>query len=312
MAKQAPRPIHGRVVALTGGARGIGRATARALAAAGARVAIGDLDSELARRTAAEIGGDCFAAHLDVTDRDSFARFLEAAEDRLGAVDVLVNNAGIMPLGPFHEESDETAIRQVDINLHGVITGTKLALHRMRPRGAGHVVNLASYAGKVAPPGGATYIACKHAVVGLTASVAYETRDDGIDCTVVMPGVVNTELAAGLPQSRGVKWVEPEDVADAIVEAIRRPRLEVYVPRELGPLWRVGVLLPRRAQEWLARATKGDRILADADFSRRSAYESRAARSEPSLSPDADAAGDVQRPPDSAGAPAPAGVETSA
>ena len=103
MAKQ-PRTLAGRVDAITGGARGIGRATAVALHRAGAMVALGDLDEEQARQTADELGGGTVAFALDVTHRASFERFLEAVEDTLGPVDVLVNNAGIMPLGPFVAE----------------------------------------------------------------------------------------------------------------------------------------------------------------------------------------------------------------
>src|SRR4051794_22123832 len=100
MARQ-PRPIHGKVVAITGAARGIGRETARALIQEGAKVAIGDLDLELARRTANELGGATIALSLDVTDRESFVRFLDDVEAQLGPLDVLINNAGIMPLSDF-------------------------------------------------------------------------------------------------------------------------------------------------------------------------------------------------------------------
>src|SRR5205807_6604079 len=123
MAK-APRSLAGLAVAITGGARGIGRATAQALLAQGARVAIGDIDQALAEGTAAELGSGTVGLPLDVTNRDSFAAFLEAAEDRLGPLDVLINNAGIMPVGPFVEETDATAKRMVDINVHGVIFGS--------------------------------------------------------------------------------------------------------------------------------------------------------------------------------------------
>src|SRR5947209_20041935 len=124
MAK-APRPLAGKVAAITGGARGIGRATAAALVARGVRVAIGDLDAGLAEQTAAELGGGTVGLPLDVTDRSSFEGFLTEVETRLGPLDVMVNNAGIMPVGPFLEESDAIARRQVDINLHGVIVGSK-------------------------------------------------------------------------------------------------------------------------------------------------------------------------------------------
>ena len=103
-----------------------------------------------------------------------------------------------MPIGPFTGEDDATARRMIDINLHGVIYGMKLVLPGMRERGRGHVVNLASQAGKAGLPGGATYCATKHAVIGLSEAVRAELRDTEIEVSVVMPAVVNTELGSGL------------------------------------------------------------------------------------------------------------------
>src|SRR6478609_2481745 len=188
MAKE-PRSLRGKVVAITGGARGIGKATAKALAREGAVIAIGDLDAELARATASELGEGSVGLELDVTRRDSFANFLDQVSERLGPLDVLINNAGIMPIGPFASEDDATARRMIDINLHGVIYGMKLALPGMRERGRGHVVNLASQAGKAGLPGGATYCATKHAVVGLSEAVRAELRGTNIGVSVVMPDV---------------------------------------------------------------------------------------------------------------------------
>jgi NAD(P)-dependent dehydrogenase (short-subunit alcohol dehydrogenase family) len=279
----AERPIAGRVVAITGAARGIGRATAAALVRAGARVAIGDLDAELAERTAAELG--CAAHAVDVTDPASFERFLDWVETEVGPLDVLVNNAGILHLGPFLEEDEAATRRQVDVNLLGVIHGTRLGVRRLRERGGGHLVNVASSAGKVTPPGIATYAATKHGVVGLTEAVRLEQRGSGIDFSIVMPGVVRTEMIAGYARSRVVAEIEPEDVAEAIVGALRRPRVDVFVPRSLGRINRLMQLLPRRAREWVGRAVGVDRITWDADRSLRGAYESRAAASDPGVPP---------------------------
>ncbi len=230
MAKER-RSLNGKVVAITGGARGIGKATATALVRKGCRVAIGDLDLALAEQTAAELGGGAIALPLDVTDRASFASFLDEAEKQLGPLDVLVNNAGIMPVTPFVEESEESMRRQVDINLHGVITGTQLAIERMQPRGTGHIVNIASSAGKAGVPGIATYSATKHGVVGLSEAVRAELRGSGVEISCVMPIPVNTELIDGVSDQRVIKRVEPEDVANEIVDALEVPRFDVFVPR---------------------------------------------------------------------------------
>ncbi|MEA2313894.1 MAG: hypothetical protein QOI03_586 [Solirubrobacteraceae bacterium] len=284
MAKQ-PRILAGETAAITGAARGIGRATAKALLAQGMRVAIGDVDYDAARLTAAELGPSAVAVALDVTDRASFAAFLDASEEQLGPLDVLINNAGIMQVGRFIDEDDLTARRMVDINIHGVILGTKLALERMIPRDRGHIVNIASQAGKFGTPGGATYSATKHAVVGLTEAVRGELRLMGahIDVSYVMPYVVNTELGGGLGEARGLHNLEPAEVADAIVDALRNRIVDVWVPKSAKRTNALGVLLPRTLSEGMAHAMKADRVLVNTDTGSRRAYELRAARSEPGL-----------------------------
>ncbi|HEX3689225.1 MAG TPA: SDR family oxidoreductase [Solirubrobacteraceae bacterium] len=274
MAK-APRSLAGKVVVITGGARGIGRATASALIAQGARVAIGDIDAPLAEKTASELGSGTLGLPLDVTSRESFDAFLTEVENRIGPLDVVVNNAGIMPIGPFVDESDATAKRMVDINLHGVIHGSKLALDRFMPRGRGHLVNIASVAGKGGFPGGATYCATKHAVVGLSEAIRAEMRKTDIDVSIVMPVVVNTELGSGLQRSRGVKVVEPEDVANAIVEALQTGRVDVYVPKEMRVLFRLMNIVPRRMADFVTKVLKGDQVLVNPDHLLRDAYEKR-------------------------------------
>jgi short-subunit dehydrogenase len=286
MANQ-PRILAGQAAAITGAARGIGRATAQAFLRQGMKVAIGDVDLAAAEQTAAELGERTVALPLDVTDRDSFARFLDESERQLGPLDVTVNNAGIMPLGRFVDEDDLTAQRMIDINLHGVIFGMKLALARMLPRDRGHIVNIASQAGKFGTPGGATYSATKHAVVGLTEAVRGELRlmDANIDLSYVMPFVVNTELGSGTAQARGLHNLEPSEVADAIVQALQHRTVEVWVPKSTKRTYQLGQLLPRSVSEGLGRAMKADRVLADADVAARRDYELRAARSEPGLPP---------------------------
>jgi NADP-dependent 3-hydroxy acid dehydrogenase YdfG len=284
MAKQ-PRILAGETAAITGAARGIGRATAAAFVSQGMRVAIGDVDFDAAAKAASELGPSAVALALDVTDRDSFSAFLDGAEEQLGPLDVLVNNAGIMQVGRFLDEDDLTARRMVDINLHGVILGTKLALERMVPRDRGHIVNISSQAGKFGAPGGATYSATKHAVVGLTEAVRGELRLMGahIDVSYVMPAVVNTELGSGLGDVRGVSNLEPAEVADAIVEALRLGTVDVWVPKSVKRTSMIVTLLPRKIGEGIGRAIKADRVLAGADSNVRREYELRASRSEPGL-----------------------------
>jgi NAD(P)-dependent dehydrogenase (short-subunit alcohol dehydrogenase family) len=280
MAKQR-RSLNGKVVAITGGARGIGKATATALVRKGCRVAIGDLDLALAEQTAAGLGGGTIALALDVTDRASFAAFLDETARQIGPVDVVVNNAGIMPVTALVDESDDSIRRQLDINVYGVIVGTQLAIERLRPRGGGHIVNIASQAGKTALPGIATYSGAKHAVVGLSEAVRAELRDTGIEVHCVMPTLVNTELTAGLGQKL-IKQVEVEDVTDEIVDALEVGRFDVFVPRSNAVMNRFAALLPRRAAEAVGRLMKADRLMFEVDHGARLPYEERAAKSEPS------------------------------
>ncbi|HET8565228.1 MAG TPA: SDR family oxidoreductase [Solirubrobacterales bacterium] len=277
MAKER-RQLGGKVVAITGGARGIGKATARALVAKGCRVAIGDLELELAEKTAAELGGGTVALPLDVTDRASFERFLDEAERQLGPLDAVVNNAGIMPVAPFAEEDEDSIRRQIEINFIGVATGTQLAIRRLRPRGSGYIVNIASQAGKAGIPGIATYSGTKHAVVGLSEAVRAELRGSGVEVLCVMPTGVNTELTSGVGQ-KWVKPVEASDVADEIVSAMEVPRFDVFVPRANGVLYRVLSLLPRGWREALGRAMGVDKLMVEVDHGARRAYEERAAAS---------------------------------
>lgn len=284
MAKQ-PRILSGQVAAITGGARGIGKETARALVAQGMKVAIGDLDLAATEKAAAELGPNAKGFALNVTDRASFETFLDDVEASLGPIDVLVNNAGIMQLGPFLQEDDATAHRQVDINVHGVLYGMKLILPRFVARGRGHLVNIASSAGKGGFPGGATYCGTKHFVVGVSEAVRLELRGTAVEVSCVMPGVVNTELATGLKEARGIKNASPQDVANAIVEALQVPHFDVYVPKSIGPITSVMGLMPRRGREAVVRALKADQVLMSADPVARAAYELRASHSEPGLEP---------------------------
>jgi NAD(P)-dependent dehydrogenase (short-subunit alcohol dehydrogenase family) len=276
------RSLAGKVVVITGGGRGIGAATATALARLGARVAIGDLDVELAKQTADRLGDDAIALPLDVTDRPGFTAFLDEVERQLGPIDVLINNAGIMPIGLLEEEDDRTTRHLLEINLHGVIHGTREAVRRMRPRGSGHIVNVASAAGKAGFPGVATYCATKHGVVGLSEAVRGELHGTGIEVSVVMPAIVRTELTAGVEEARLFRSVTPEVVAEAIVAALHRPRFDVFVPRSLGPMNRFTRLLPRTLGEWIVRRLKGDQVMVNAAHSAaRKDYEARAAASAP-------------------------------
>jgi NAD(P)-dependent dehydrogenase (short-subunit alcohol dehydrogenase family) len=257
-------------IAVTGGARGIGRATAARLAAAGARVVIGDVDFDDAAATAAELGHGVSALPLDVAGAASWQAFVEQA----GPLDVLVNNAGIMPVGPILDEPDAVTRTVLDVNLMGVVHGTKAVAPGMAERGGGLIVNVASAVGRVPMGGGATYTASKFAVVGFSEATRAELEPLGVEVCLVMPTVVRTELAAGVPQARFVKPVLPEDVAEAVEATIRKPRPERWVPGWVQGMTKLGQMLPRPVQNGIAKVFRAD-VLAAADPAARAAYEAK-------------------------------------
>ena len=249
------------------------------MARAGARVAIGDLSGELAAESAAALGGGAIGLELDVTDRDSFQSFLDETEQQLGPIDVLVNNAGVMFVGAFEEEDDGAMRKMVDVNFTGTVMGMKLVLPRLRARGSGHIVNVVSAGAFVAAPHEASYAATKHAVKGVCDGLRWELRGSGIDLTLVYPGVVRTELAAGTNPGRSGAWVEPSEVGDAILGAVRSPRREVFVPRSLAVLLRVFGALPAGGRLAMGKLFGVDQVATQVDQSERAEYERRMASS---------------------------------
>lgn len=246
-----------KVVAVTGGARGIGKAIAARFTAVGARVAIGDRDLAEAEDTAAELGVHAFA--LDVTDPVSFAGFLRAVRSELGPIDVLVNNAGIMWVGAFDEEPESAVRAQVEVNLLGVINGIKAVAPAMVARGRGHLITVASAASILPTPGEASYAATKHGVLGYLKAVRAELRGRGVQITAIMPGVVDTALGAGT-SSGAAKLLSPAEVAAAVVKSAFRPRFEVTLPGFIGPAVRVAGLLPTGLRDRLFGALVPDQV----------------------------------------------------
>ncbi|WP_120320014.1 SDR family oxidoreductase [Catellatospora citrea] len=271
------RDVAGLTVAVTGAARGIGMAIATRLAGAGANVVLGDRDVPALTRAAAALPGS-LPVELDVTDQAGMDAFLDRAEEAFGPVDVLVNNAGVMWVGPFAQEPAQAARRQFDVNVHGVRHGFLAAAPRMRARGRGQIVIIASAASRISPPGEATYAATKHAVYGYAAAVRHELRGTGVQVSLVMPAVVETELAAGTSHG-GVPRLRPETVAAAVERVIRRPRFEVFVPGRLDPLTRLLALLPQSGRDLAYRLLVPDQV-ALGDGAARAAYQRDAGLSE--------------------------------
>ncbi len=258
----------GRRVLVTGGARGIGKVTAEKLHREGLSVVIADLDGALAVEVARSLGPHARGHALDVTDLRAFADLVGKIEATDGPIDALINNAGIMPIGPLLGGDPLLDDRQIDVNLRGVIHGCRAVLPGMIRRRRGHVVNIASVAGRIGIPFAAVYSATKHAVIGLSEALRQEVGGEGIDLSYVLPALVRTELISGTGVPRFPPPLPPERVADAVWFALATGAVDVYVPR-IGRLGHVlPALFPRRVFEAAGRAFGLDRMFARADAAR--------------------------------------------
>lgn len=218
-----------KTILVTGASSGIGEATVRELAAAGARLFIGARRTDRLTALADELGANVAWQQLDVADGDSFEAFVAAAQARFGRVDVLVNNAGVMPLSRLDALKRDEWKRMIDVNVHGVLNGIAAVLPRFAAQGSGHVVNVASVAAHMVAATAAVYCSTKYAVWAITEGLRME--HDDIRTTVISPGVVATELgdditvpeiAEGLKQWRQ-KSLTPDAIARAIAYAIAQP-----------------------------------------------------------------------------------------
>jgi short-subunit dehydrogenase len=270
-----PASVAENVIAITGGARGIGLAIATVLQGLGAKIAIGDIDEPAVKEAGSRLGLEICCA-LDVTDRDSFTNFLDTVEKQLGPIGVLVNNAGIIAVGSAVDEADPVTKRVLDVNIYGVILGTKLAAQRMLPRGHGHIINIASVAGVTSTAGIATYCATKHAVLGFTDTIRLENRGRGVHFSAILPTLTNTEMIAGIGRAKGLRNAEPDEVAQAVAGVIAKPKPRVVVPHSMGAVVSLQRLMPQRVSEAVGRALGTERVFtSDVKVDKRGPYARR-------------------------------------
>ncbi len=233
--------LDGTVALITGASSGIGEATARALAARGAKVAVAARRLERLERLASEIGGEghtALAIQSDITDQGQAIAAVGRTVDELGQLDILVNNAGVMLLGPIEDAPTEEWERMIDLNLKGLINTTHAALPHLlaaaeeSDRNCADVVNVSSVAGRVARQGAGVYNLTKHGVGAFSESFRQEFADRRVRSTIVEPGAVATELTDHLREEirerarerfAGAQILESEDIADAIAYAVTRP-----------------------------------------------------------------------------------------
>jgi len=216
--------LEGRVVLVTGAGRGIGRALAHAFAEAGAKVALlGKTRKNLleVQKELKDSGASTFVVVADVADEGAVSRAVAAVEQQLGPVDVLVNNAGIFAAAPVEKMDAVVFDRVIAVNLRGPFLMSRAVLPGMKSRRRGHIVNIASTAGRRGFPGGGAYCASKFGVAGLSEALLYEARTSDVRVTCVFPSTVSTDLMkkSGLPYE-AARAIQPEDVARAVVSLV--------------------------------------------------------------------------------------------
>lgn len=271
-------PLDGAIVIVTGGARGIGLATAQLFHDKGATVHLGDIDLEPAEEAARSIGSRAHAAHLDVTSAKSWTRFLDGVIATSGGVDILVNNAGVMPLGAFDQEDDAISRLTINVNVVGPMNGMKSVLPIMTAAGRGHIINIASMAGKMPFPGMVVYNASKFGAVGLTAGARSEYARSGVSISAILPSAVRTELSSGISLGKGLPTVDPEDIARAVVGTMRSRRAETTIPRYLAGWNRISALVPEVVVDLARSAVNDRRGLDQIDEVGRKAYTDRVSK----------------------------------
>lgn len=264
----------GAVVVVTGAARGIGAEVARAFGAAGSHVWLCDVDADVVAATAATIEG-ARARRLDVTDRALWAALVDEILAEHGRLDVLVNNAGVMPVGPFTAQPPETTDLIIDVNVKGVLNGMAAALPAMVAAGRGHIVNVASMAGVLPLPGMVSYNASKYAAYGASLAARREYDGTGVTVSAVLPSAVRTELSSGADLGG---TVDPEEAARAIVRSLRTRAARTSVPGWVLPAWlHVDGLVPESVER-VVRELAGHRQAMSLDPAARAEYLSRITR----------------------------------
>lgn len=218
--------LQGRKIIITGASRGIGRGIARVLGREGATLGLVARTGALLEAASEELlglGATAFAATADLGDPTATRAAIDGLAGRLGGLDALINNAGLVVRKDILALSDEEWVAMVNANIHGVFYATRAALPHLRAAGAGHIITISSISGKLPLQGGSGYSATKHAATGLSESIFLELRDLGIKVTTIYPGSVDTEShrVPGAGGAAEAAWkVRPEDIGEACLQPL--------------------------------------------------------------------------------------------
>lgn len=261
------KDISGKVVLITGGGHGIGRETAIAFAREGARVAIADVNDAWLEETLAElkkVSPDAMGIRADLRDREHVFDMVDRVESEMGSVDILINNAGVVHTRLFYELDENQISDMIDVDLLAPIWACKRAIPGMLRRGYGHIVNVASVAGKSTNPYLSVYCAAKFGLVGFTDTLHQELAHRGIETTLVNPGWVASGMFSGAKRvALLTKWISPGDVAAAILKGVKESRAEIHVPRSMWFAGFLRVILGQKIMTKLWRVFRGDSLFAE-------------------------------------------------
>ena len=231
------RDLNGKTVLVTGAARGMGKMHAQTFAREGARVVLTDVDGGELARAEEELraaGHRVHAYAVDISSREACFELAARVEKEAGPVDVLINNAGIAFSEMVLDSAEDAVRRLTDVNYLAIFWMMQAFVPSMVRRKSGHVVNISSMAGKITAPYLGAYCGSKFAVIGLTDAIRQELRGSGVGFTIVCPGYVSTGMFEGAKPPMGSRWLEPQEIADTVLRAVKKGRCEVFMPHGQG------------------------------------------------------------------------------
>lgn len=261
------KDLKGKVVLVTGAARGMGKLHAANFCREGSRVIMTDIDGENLEKAAQELkqrGGEAYAYRHDVSSREDCFAVVKKAVDEVGPIDVLINNAGVTECRAVLDLSEQAIKRMTEVNYYGYVWMMQAVVPDMVRRGGGHVVNICSVAGKTGTTKMGGYCATKFADIGITDTIRMELRGSGVDFTIVNPGYVATGMFEGGKPPIITRWQDPQKVADAVLDAVKKNKAEVCVPR--FDVWLVaflrGLCMPK-VLDFIFHLTRVDKSMDD-------------------------------------------------
>ncbi len=258
------KDLMGKTVLITGGAHGFGKAMAVKFGKRGSRLILVDIDKKLLEETTNELKGmgmEILPLVANLSNREEAEGIIDKALEDWGNIDVLVNNAGVAHVKPLTELSVDEINDTINVNLMAPIWITRRIIPHFRERRSGHIVNIASLAGRVTSPGLSLYAATKSGLIGFTDTIMQELRDAGVKTTIINPSYANTGMFAGTKMPLFFRWVTADEVANAVIRGVEKEKAEIFIPFYFHALAIFRVILFPKVAYFMGRLTKSDKSL---------------------------------------------------